>query len=438
MSGKYLRFPLALLRVSESEKDFFEEAACFSAVNAGIAAHRKCTKAEWKEKAKRLKGRTFSAEARIGAEICGVNLGETTGETAKYRHDQIVGNCSGSPVVSIPSETFWAACYTIRFDLGEGGPPSRSINWREFRLLVALSSLLPNSKGFSVAGWESISHRASGFHRKEDFKAFEDSPEPWPDHCIPLTRYQTTSTLDKLETLRFFIRHRISRGDRGGLSAYSFRHADRGALSKDCEEWQSFNRGEQVRETRSEDQLLHAKQVAKREERIRKNRSQAASILETCKSPEISHHANPLPVLVKEEKPPLEPLKHSKHASDLQVTCKSPASPPASGLQATLQHNEKCSSEKSLDEKSPHKSLSDGERASRFALAAQVEEEVTGGDEEEAQDIIEEGYLFEGRFVTIADAQAVMIQNPESYRLFKRARRVTRPDGWSEIEEIIK
>lgn len=419
MSGKYLRFPLGLLRVSESEKDFFEKAACFSIVNAGIAAHRKCTEAEWKEKAKRLKGRTFSAEARIGAEICGVTLGETTGETAKNRHDQIVGNCSGSPVVSIPSETFWAACYTIRFDSGEGDPPSRSINWREFRLLVALSSLPPNTKGFSVAGWEIISHRACGFHRKKDFKAFSESEQPWPDHCLPLSRRQTETTLRRLESLRFFIRYRMGKGDRGGLTAYSFRHGGREELAKDCEEWQAFNRGEIVRENRSEDQLLHAEKGAARQERIRKNRSRAALILERGKSPENKPPAKPLPTLMEGEKQPSEPLKHSKRTSEGQVASKCRASMGASAAQAPVQDNEKYSSEKSLDEKSLHKSLND-------SLA-----QALGSESEQ-----EEGYLFDGRFLGREEANRIMVQFPESFSSFRRAKQISHPDGSKTLEEI--
>jgi hypothetical protein len=418
MSGTYLRFPLALLRSSSSATGFFNDAAGFAAVNAGIGARRGMNPQTWKMEVTKLTGYTKSEEARIGAALCKITLGDTTGESAFNAYKKILSDGQGSPVVSVASNTFWSAGHTQRFEDGDDEEsPERRISWREFRILVALSSLVPNSKGFAVAGWESISHRACGFHKKDDFRAFESSPEPWPDHCIPMTRYQTTSTLERLESLRFFIRHRISRADRGGMTAYSFRHDRREALAKDCEEWQAFNRGEQVRETRSEDQLLHAKRVAERETRIRKNRSQAASILETCKPPEISPPAKPLPALVQDGKQPPEPLKDSKPASDLQVTSKAPASLPARCLQGTLQHNEKCSSEKYLSEKSPNEKCVSEESAQAL------------GREQE------EGYLFEGRFLGSEDANRILIQFPDSFSSFKRAQRITRPDGSQSMEE---
>jgi len=182
MSGAFLRFPLALLRKCSSETDFFNRAASFAAVNAGIGFQRQHGEEIFNTKAKELSTHSnCSAEAVVGAALSCINLGDKTGRKEKIQHAKILEDCVRSPIISLKSMLFWEACYTARHEAGESDRPERGISWREWRILVAIASLKPNRKGFSIAGWESISHRASGFHRKEDFQAFERTDEPWSD-----------------------------------------------------------------------------------------------------------------------------------------------------------------------------------------------------------------------------------------------------------------
>jgi hypothetical protein len=405
----------------------------FCAVNAGIAFRAKHDEAEWEVAVEKLEltkhqKKNHYLEALVGKQIVGISGGDQTGQMMKPVHQRICVSCAGSPLVNIDSGKFRNATFTTRHEAGVGDPPDRPISWREFRVIVSVYSLQWKREGFCIAGWESIRNRSCGFHRKEDYQGFQDSPETvWPDHCLPLTRYQVTSTLERLEALGFFIRHRISKGDRGGLTAYSIKHDSREKLATVCEQWQAWNQGETIRENRSEDHLLHSKKVSERQKRIQKTHSQAASILETCKSSEKSSPVEADSNSLHEKKQPVEPHTIRKPASDLQVTSKSPASMAASHLQGTLQHNKKCSSEKYSDDKYKDQKYSnsgevvDGSgEVSVFEVQAEIEES---------------GHLFEGKFLTSQDATAIMIQQPEAFRLFKAAKRITSPDGIIRIEE---
>ena len=431
--SSYIRFPLALLRNSSSAESFFNEAMDFCAVNAGIAFRAKHDEAEWEVAVEKLEltkhqEKNHYLEALVGRHIVGIVGGDQTGQMMRQVHQRICVSCAGSPLVNLDSEKFRNAIFTTRYEAGVGDPPDRPISWREFRVIVAVYSLQWKREGFCIAGWESIRNRSCGFHRKEDYQGFQDSPETvWPDQCLPLTRYQVTSTLDRLEALGFFIRHRISKGDRGGLTAYSIKHEIREKLASDCEQWQAWNQGETIRENRSEDHLLHSKKVSERQKRIQKTHFQAVSILETCKPLDKPSPLEADSILLNGKKQTVEQPKDSKPASNLQVTSKSPASMAASHLQGTLQHNKKCSSKKCSDEKDKDQKYSnsgevvDGSwEVSVFEVQAEIEES---------------GHLFEGKFLTTQDATAIMIQHPEAFRLFKAAKRITSPDGTIRIEE---
>jgi len=429
MSETYLRFPLALILTSGSSGDFFNKATAFAVVNAGLGFERNRSQIEWEKMIEDLPSEKVSLHALVGAKLLRLSLGDKSGLMDEREYRKIMSDCSGSPVISMPSDHFWTAAKTQQYVDGIiDQAPDRMISWREFRILLAVSSLPYNTRKFSVAGWESISRRACGFHTKKDFNAFEESDSTsWREHFAPLSRYQTTTTLDKLESLRFFIRHRISKGAVGGMTAYSFRHDARSALAKDCADWQAFNSGEQVRETRSEDHLLHAKEVQERKERRERNHAKAASILNASKSPEVAPVAKPDLNLIKKEKPPLEPLKHSKPASTLQVPCKSPASTlqgTSQGTpQGTSQHNEIFGNEIFGNERYPNDIYSN----------------LTGGEEGMEEDwkgdeIIEYGYTHSGRFILGSEASTLMASHPDSWNQFTKAQRITGANGKQVVE----
>jgi len=297
MSNNFLKFPLALLRQANTPVDFFEKAAAFAVVNAGIGFTHKHGKEAFLLRVDELRkkiglmSKRICGEALVGADLCGVKLGDHSGLKEVEPYNVVSDRRGDSPVVSVASDIFWAACSQARRDAGIDTPVrSRTIQWREWRIFVALASLPHNRYGFSIAGWESVRCRACGFHRKEDFQTFQEAVEPWPDHCLPLTRWVVDSTLKRLESLNFFIRHRIGKGGRGGLTAYSFRHSDgtpeenRESLARDCEEWQGCNQGQTVRENRAHDLKFHLALVAERKAKIKEIAGETGSLQQTSKS----------------------------------------------------------------------------------------------------------------------------------------------------------
>lgn len=272
-SAKYLSFPLTLLRVASSEVQFFQDAAAYGAVNAGTGYAKLYGSEDLKSLARsklQTQGGTLLAHGIVGAHLCEIQLGDRTAKSAHETYFRVQSLCVGSPKVRVSSKWFWTAAQTADGEQQN----SHRISWDEFRILVAILSGQVNQYQFTLLGWEAIQHRACGFHRKSDFRKFQRSGEPWPDHCAPLGRKAIRNRVDRLESLKFFLRHRISKGERGGLSAYSFRHSTgseeqrRRALAADCEKWQAFNQGLIVEENRAKDALMHACARAKRVEQI--------------------------------------------------------------------------------------------------------------------------------------------------------------------------
>ena len=429
--SQYLRFPLLLIKNSKNPKDFFLQAANFSAVNAGIAFKKKQGEegfltyiqgvfAQMDEETSQIindeldeldfeKDMRGAEEAIVGASICGIVLDDLSGYHAWKTYEVVADRCVGSPIVSVKRDFFLNAHNTAIHEVyGNSKSSGGGISWREWRILVAIYSLKPNLKEFCCAGWESISRRACGFHNKDKFYEFESLPAPWPDHCLPLSRRQTTQTVKRLESLRFFIRHRISSGKVGGMMAYSIRHESREQLAKDCEEWQAFNRGETIKENRAQDYLLHAKAVSKRAQRIEKTLSEGASILETHKSNQYTPLIEPLESSLQVENQALNQPTIETCTSDVQLSVQAPAQPHE-------QHNEKYQSEKYTSKK----------YSSNPAGIISLQ-----------QGHSEEGYTFEGRFVLSVDASRLMIQYPDIWKCFRRAKRITSSEGIESIEEL--
>lgn len=382
----FLRFPLSLLHNSKDEVDFFSKAANYSVVNAGIGFETRygsLFEDKLHEQAECLGLDTESLKpegyhAIVGSALCEIELGDPTGISANKTHKLVQKSCTGSPVISIKSQFFWMACHTARWKAGLEPAPVKKMDWREFVVLVAIYSLKPNRWNFSIAGWTSISARACGFHNLKTFMA----QQSFPSHCQPLTRKKVDSTIRKMERLRFFIRYRICKGMRGGMTAYSIRIKNRSQLALACFQWQENNRGAQIRQNRVTDLELNLKHEKERQER--------------------------------------------NHLSQNSIRRKISASQSQSASQVVVQpegqHNEKDSDEKCSDKKDSN------QKDTKNNIPSEV-----GLEDKDA----ELGYLLEGIFLSRQDAINRALRNPNLLEQFKSAIRYRFTDGRICIEETL-
>jgi hypothetical protein len=329
MSEKhYIQLPLALLRHARTPCEFFNGAAFFSCVKAGLSkrekdadlwdsAHMEVPRLSAKKAAmlsQAFAGLLWKASlkdhviaAHVGKKVCGIDGGDPLDMAISYA--ETMRKCSPA-LVRVSSKIFWAAAYDAREKEDLEAPDGQRLGWRQFRVLVALLSAPRNSKNFAVIGWEGIQHRACGFHRREDFKAFEASDEPWPHILLPIpTRKMIRDDLQYLEANLFFIRHRISIGARGGLSAYSFRHETRDRLAHDVIQWQAHHRGDVVEANRLEDLRLHAAIRLKRAESVANTRQEVERLSQKADALEVENALQS----------PANPHKSSKGPSESQV-----------------------------------------------------------------------------------------------------------------------
>lgn len=238
----YVPVQLDLLRIGGSGLDALETMLAFGIVNAGrslqcsnsgrfngLAKQEALPHLAEKFRVAGVDGMGWGKEESRNAWLCavvGARLLRVTGGSREhqaatwaryYRH--------GSPFFQVKSQWLWQAVYSARLEAGQEIPPewmARRISWREFRILAALLSAPRNKLDFSFVGWEGIQARASGFHNKAGLQGWQFKPE---HHCAPLTRSQIRTALERLEGLGFFAHVRYSKGKRGGLSAFSFRHS---------------------------------------------------------------------------------------------------------------------------------------------------------------------------------------------------------------------
>lgn len=254
---KYFTAPLAILRSGTSALEALSNALDFGIVSAGIGYQQAHDADEFEtllDEAKRhaekqnqptkppprfqlrdADGKPTSCEesqriwfcALAGAKLLGVNGGNREWDSqiwaTHHRPDQVF--------FKIKSEWLWNAIYTARRDAGkEVETDHKPLSFREFRILAGiLSAPVSKSAGFVFLGWESVQARSCGFHRKDLFQAGRDT---LPMHCQPLSRDQISRTTEALEALKFFLRFRYSKGDRGGKTAYSLRHESREKLAE--------------------------------------------------------------------------------------------------------------------------------------------------------------------------------------------------------------
>jgi hypothetical protein len=387
----YLQFPLSLLRHARTPREFFNGAAFFSCVKAGLSkrekdadlwdsAHMEVPRLSAKKAAmlsQAFAGLPWKASlkdhviaAHVGKQVCGIDGGDPLNMAISYA--ETMRKCSPA-LVRVSSKIFWAAAYDAREKEDLEAPDGQRLGWRQFRVLVALLSAPCNSKNFAVIGWEGIQHRACGFHRREDFKAFEASDEPWPHILLPIpTRKMIRDDLQYLEANRFFIRHRISIGSKGGLSAYSFRHETRERLAHDAIQWQAHHRGDVVEKNRLEDLRLHAAIRLKRAESAANTREEVRKLSQKADALEVENALQS----------PANPHESSKEPSEGQVMANRVAKGGANDGANLIRNNR---------QKSPLEILLRGTSP-------------PPEDKNRDQENIEHGYLIRGKFLTSAKA----------------------------------
>ena len=261
---RYFTAPLAILRSGKSAIDALEAALCYGIVNAGLGYLAKHGEDEFEtllEQAdeaaeeqnlptkppprltlKDCDGKPIAHErsveiwkaAHAGWKIIGLSGGNRAGDAQKWASH----HREGQVFFKIKSEWFWNAMHTARREAGmDVEIDFKPLSWREFRILAAiLSAPVKKFHGFVFLGWESIQARACGFHRKD---LLAKNKEALPLHCHPLSRDQITRTTSRLEALKFYLRFRYSKGDRGGKTAYSFRHETREKLAESVGKYQA-------------------------------------------------------------------------------------------------------------------------------------------------------------------------------------------------------
>ncbi len=253
----YFTMPLSILRSGAGELEALGKGLSCGIVNAGIgyrkthgeALFRILLEEAWAharkngapvECPKNIPAELWEA-ALAGAKMLGISGSSAAMNTTIYQNY----HPAGSVYFRLRSDWMWNALYSARRGAGmEVRADFKQLSWREFRILAAILSAKVNTYGFSFLGWETIQARACGFHSKALFRAGAAS---LPAHCQPLSRRILRQELEKLEALGYFIRCRYSTGDRGGLMAYSFRHAKREALVNAIKTWRAANQSFQTK-----------------------------------------------------------------------------------------------------------------------------------------------------------------------------------------------
>jgi len=261
---RYFKAPLAILRSGQTALDALDAVVCCGLVNAGLgylethgedefdtlleqadeATEKQGlpTKPPQRFTLKDCDGKLIAHEravdlwkaAHAGAKVCGVSGGNRASDAQTWAtHTRPKG-----VFFTIKSEWLWNAVYTARRESGDDVTNEfKPLSWREFRILAAILSAPVNKyHGFVFLGWEPIQARACGFHKND---LFEAQTGELPPHCQPLTRSQIDLTTSRLEVLKFYLRFRYSKGDRGGKTAYSFRHETREILAEAVGKYQA-------------------------------------------------------------------------------------------------------------------------------------------------------------------------------------------------------
>ncbi len=250
-ADRYFTLPLSILRSGSSAVDALEKGLGCGIVNAGIGSRQTHGEIPFRALLAAARARALQLglptecpkkidtalweAAQAGAELLGIRGGSCADFVSTY----LAQHQAGSVFLRLRTDWMWNATYHAREVAGQVVPEDRlPLSWREFRILAAILSAKVNTLGFTFLGWETIQARACGFHSKALFKA---GAATLPAHCQPLSRDVIRRELEKLEALGFFARCRYSTGTRGGLMAYSFRHAKREGLAQAVKAWSAAN-----------------------------------------------------------------------------------------------------------------------------------------------------------------------------------------------------
>ena len=258
----YFTVPLSILRCGKSELEALDAALSVGIVNAGYGFAESHDAEEVEERLEQALEWVSTKGARefiptdvtlrrqgkalknsetiylmnrtwIGAHMMKVN----GGSMRSIAQDWLDHHRQGEVFFRIKDAWLWTAIKTARRKAGMEVEIEREISWREFRILAALLSAKPNKLGFTFMGWEVIQARACGFHSKA---LFAGGQAKLPPHCQPLSRKQIRTDIDTLEALGFFARVRYAAGERGGLTAFSFRQS-RTDLFTSINQWAGQN-----------------------------------------------------------------------------------------------------------------------------------------------------------------------------------------------------
>ncbi len=271
----YFRFPLAALSFN-CPVTTLSSIMDYGVVSAGRGARFKMGNAftAHAEMAVTLCGWTWPADPRwfeplediaVGSQLCEVEGTGWQSVWGKFKtlesHVQRWCEASGDTeaFVTMKAEWVWQAYNTAR--IAEGVPPSIGcsssdphISWREFTVLCAVLSVI-GKKPFAYISSTDIAHRACGY---TSAAAWKRAGETGTEHLPALKRWQINDTLCDLEKNRFFLRARVSRGNTGGRTAYSIRHATRKSLWQAMRTQRDRREGRDIIDNRREDQALQS------------------------------------------------------------------------------------------------------------------------------------------------------------------------------------
>ncbi len=257
---RYFRVPLSVLHECDSVLSTLETAVSCGVVSAGIGHRQELIPEDedaniYDELEFRalLKGGILRAiqqgqpkqpddisddlweAALVGAEVLDIQGGDRALDVRRF----LAHHRPGAVFFTLRHDWMLNALYQARREAGQRVPQERKpLSWLEFRLLAALLSAKVNSYKFSFVSWESIQARACGYHNKNLLQAARAG---LPAHCQPISRDIIRRRLDRMEGLHFFARCRYSTGERGGLTAYSFRHSKHRLLQDAVLDWRQDN-----------------------------------------------------------------------------------------------------------------------------------------------------------------------------------------------------
>lgn len=271
----YFRFPLAALTFDQPVVAL-GAFVCYGIVNAGEGARVTMKQAFFDFAIAEAERRSWTwpatpeeiklfLDVAAGSALCNVVVRDWQATWRQYAavESHVKKWCEAAAdseaFVTMKAEWVWRALNRARILTGGRlvaghSRSSPQISWQEFRVLCAILSVI-GKKPFAYISSSDIAHRACGY---TSAAAWKKSGEQGSEHLPIITRWQIDKTLADLEKNRFFLRARVSRGNTGGRTAYSIRHASRKSLWQAMRTQRDRREGKDVIENRKEDQALQS------------------------------------------------------------------------------------------------------------------------------------------------------------------------------------